>query len=608
MKREDTYTIYRSEARGEAVRDARNTSEGKKSFIRMKQKFLPKETAVPSEGNFAHLSGSYRPACKLFALITALLLLGANWNGAWGQTQINVPINEITASSTATSSFPFWDYDVDNLTDGRANTTWQSANNDNSPYLVLDLGSVQKVDVININFETRASNVTVTYSTDNNQGTGSAEISFPISQNGNNELRFDETISAKYIRLAFTRRNNNAVSISELSLEAKVEYTITPHNGTFPHVDVPTLVDTVYVRDGEERTLVTGNYEYYWYFRWYRRNMNEGAAEPTTIERITPTTEGANYLVEVTDDPSYFWAYNIRPLPGEDVYAEQKNHSYVASIVYKNENVELDSVFCDVSFNVDNLGVNPIGPIYQEPTIGKRYKFIIKPAEEMRKRLESVKAGEAMETIYITVPSGATNVNLPMDMEPNSYFWGNSANPTQGSYFQYSINDGAYTNVTITDERAENKKLISISGDSNGNGITNTQTVLVRAVSSGEETSSTIVKFVLTPQINSGFLTEDEIFPPLSMRLVTSIFSPSLSPIVIYPLPLVKVEIVGAYVDGLPIPSSSSFLTRDASEYLAGAAVNLHSALICLSYILSPIFISGRITSSSSAMSSVLSM
>lgn len=94
MKREDTYTIYRSEARGEAVRDARNTSEGKKSFIRMKQKFLPKETAVSSEGNFAHLSGSYRPACKLFALIAALLLLGANWNGVWGQQDPGNPSKE----------------------------------------------------------------------------------------------------------------------------------------------------------------------------------------------------------------------------------------------------------------------------------------------------------------------------------------------------------------------------------------------------------------------------------------------------------------------------------------------------------------------------------
>ena len=30
------------------------------------------------------------------------------------------------------------------------------------------------------------------------------------------------------------------------------------------------------------------------------------------------------------------------------------------------------------------------------------------------------------------------------------------------------------------------------------------------------------------------------------------------------------VEIVGAYVEGRPIPSSSSFLTKLASEYLAG--------------------------------------
>ena len=89
MTRQNTYDKYRS---GKAARDARNTSEGKKSFIRMKQKFLPKETAVSSEGNFAHLSGSYRPACKLFALIAALLLLGANWNGVWGQTTYNQTI------------------------------------------------------------------------------------------------------------------------------------------------------------------------------------------------------------------------------------------------------------------------------------------------------------------------------------------------------------------------------------------------------------------------------------------------------------------------------------------------------------------------------------
>jgi hypothetical protein len=37
----------------------------------------------------------------------------------------------------------------------------------------------------------------------------------------------------------------------------------------------------------------------------------------------------------------------------------------------------------------------------------------------------------------------------------------------------------------------------------------------------------------------------------------------------IYHLSII-VEIVGAYVDGLPIPSHSNFLTKDASVYLAG--------------------------------------
>jgi len=41
----------------------------------------------------------------------------------------------------------------------------------------------------------------------------------------------------------------------------------------------------------------------------------------------------------------------------------------------------------------------------------------------------------------------------------------------------------------------------------------------------------------------------------------------------IYPL-LIIVSIVGAYVEGLPIPSHSIFLTREASVYLAGGLEN----------------------------------
>lgn len=457
---------------------------------------------------------------KVCALAIVLLLLGGWTNMAWGQTKVD--IQSITASSTANSN------DEDQITLGNGNT-WTSYtsrygyNEDENPYLILDLGnSHEGVNMRNITFNgnTRPAGMTISYTNDISGGWPDwNEIDYSGDVQNGSSFTLSQTVSAQYIRLRFTRSGDrwngyNAVSISDLSL-AYVDMskiTITPHNGTFPHVDVPTLVDTVYVRDGEERTLVTGNYEYYWYFRWYRRNMNEGAAEPTTIERITPTTEGANYLVEVTDDPSYFWAYNIRNLPtggatgDQAVWNQQKEHKRVASIVYTG-NGELDSVFCDVSFNIDNLGINPSGPIYQEPTIGKRYKFIIKPAEEMRKRLESVKAGEAMETIYITVPEGATNVNLSMDMEANSYFWGNNAtSPIQGNAFEYSTDGTSYQEVVP--QSTDNMKLITLGGP-----INSTQTVWVRASSnsnSGTECPA-IVKYILTPQTNSGFLTENNI-------------------------------------------------------------------------------------------------
>jgi len=42
----------------------------------------------------------------------------------------------------------------------------------------------------------------------------------------------------------------------------------------------------------------------------------------------------------------------------------------------------------------------------------------------------------------------------------------------------------------------------------------------------------------------------------------------------IYPLSII-VEIVGAYVEGLPIHSDSNFFTKDASVYLAGGLENV---------------------------------
>ena len=65
-----------------------------------------------------------------------------------------------------------------------------------------------------------------------------------------------------------------------------------------------------------------------------------------------------------------------------------------------------------------------------------------------------------------------------------------------------------------------------------------------------------------------------------------------------YPLSWI-VEIILAYVEGLPIPFFSNSFTRAASEYLDGGLVNFWSSLISFKLRLSPSFNGGKISSSS---------
>ena len=66
--------------------------------------------------------------------------------------------------------------------------------------------------------------------------------------------------------------------------------------------------------------------------------------------------------------------------------------------------------------------------------------------------------------------------------------------------------------------------------------------------------------------------------------------------------------IIVAYVDGRPIPNSSSFLTKDASVNLGGGVVQCCSGKNLLIVILSPIFKGGNFTTSSSVSSSRVSL
>ncbi len=250
-------------------------------------------------------------------------------------------------------------------------------------------------------------------------------------------------------------------------------YTINPQEGKkFPQENVPTLVDTIYINGGESHILTIPNTRDYYYIRWYRKNTNG-----TTTERLS----GSTPLRKTFNGDSYFWLNGM----------SSRNNAFKINYEVSASDLTEDSVFCDLSFNVDELGIKPSNP-YTEPTIGKRYKFYIKNADEMRERLNSLPADEALETIRITVPRGATNVNLQMNMAPENYFWDS-----------YQGNDFQITGVT---RATSDGKLIKL-----GNNSINTETTVNVYALDNRTRGPLLAKYILTPQENSGFMTEEEI-------------------------------------------------------------------------------------------------
>ena len=197
------------------------------------------------------------------------------------------------------------------------------------------------------------------------------------------------------------------------------QYTIYYKNKTedakgSPQENIPTLEETVYIKNDETRILEVGNYKFYWYFRWYQKTGGE-----IKIDKLEPNSIWTGtYLQKIeNDDPSYFWRHGI----GSSVLAQYRRQ-YAAQIKYTSDGSE-DVVFCDLSFYVDDMGVF-LENTFTEPTLSKRYQFNIKPASEIENLLNDVTDGEALETFNITVPEGATGVNLQMDMTPENYYWG----------------------------------------------------------------------------------------------------------------------------------------------------------------------------------------
>lgn len=276
-------------------------------------------------------------------------------------------------------------------------------------------------------------------------------------------------------------------------------YTIEPQDGkTFPQENVPELVYTVYMEQNAERDLVISELAtdelnnadgYKWYVRWYRidGNKNPIANSVGTVLKTKSTRQRI-----ANSNQSIFWHNGC-----------SGGINDAAAITYhKPIGTDNDIVICDISPYTDGWsGNSPSGNSYTftEPTISKRYRFIIKSSDEIKKRLDQVEDNDALETIQMTVPKGATNVNLQIPLEPEDYFWEEN---NQGASFIYSINDDsreypvdANNNMISLDDPISQQTTIKVFARTNNN----------------RETSPCIVKFIITTQDNAALKLEANI-------------------------------------------------------------------------------------------------
>ncbi|MDY3069488.1 MAG: T9SS type A sorting domain-containing protein [Parabacteroides sp.] len=242
----------------------------------------------------------------------------------------------------------------------------------------------------------------------------------------------------------------------------------TTNNEPFvPQMDIPTRVDTLYIENEETRTLTIPDFKgitgdeyvsgYRWYMHWYRAKKTENgyelldAGDILTIKADSPYNTGRSCVLVETENnslKSYFWHTGILGNPQDASY-----------INFKAKGNEEDIVICDISHNLDVDGTSTPGENgilrikngilsfagskgdFVEPTIARRFMFIIKNPDNaidgIRTRLNAIVGSDTpLETFNITVPEGASGVNLQMNMTPENYYGDNF----QGNSFQYYIN------------------------------------------------------------------------------------------------------------------------------------------------------------------------
>lgn len=287
---------------------------------------------------------------------------------------------------------------------------------------------------------------------------------------------------------------------------------------------------------------------YNWFVHWYVKNGDKFIKERIGHHSVTVTKNmSANrggslsicngksagntgnadlyithdYFVKVKETDGLIWSNrlkdsNVIPEQTNGILSEYKRGLGIdaSTIAYTlpNDYADGDVVYCDVSVYQDGIWTpsssSDIKGTYAEPTLLKRYKYVIKKAEECPSYIQE-------KTIYyIDFPKDAESINLSMPYTPDNYFW-NDGKVHQGSKFQYRINsdnDADFKDFHLVTRKADldlqQTQKIEIN-----DALKNDFKVDVRAICN-ENTphqSGVIATFNFHPIENAKFILEDEI-------------------------------------------------------------------------------------------------
>ena len=300
---------------------------------------------------------------------------------------------------------------------------------------------------------------------------------------------------------------------------------------------VHTRTEIIYVEENASRELYlpelrindgVADASYQWYVHWYISKYSPSpgkiVGKDVYLDKEVASIRGGginggNYATDLRDagDNDLWWYdgfFNKEVSNGKWMHLA----SCASTIIYTapQDLSKADTLFCDVSSytDYDDSGLTGDEGTFKEPTLLKRYKYVIRPASECANTLAG---GNPLEQYNIDYPAESkSSINLTMLSLPGNYFWyanGNSGDMISAEGFEYRIGDnGSYVRFLeqgdLTDDTyarlLPQLQVVKISG-LNGQ---SKQVVSVRAINGGEN-SPILAQYTFNPISGSGFKLEE---------------------------------------------------------------------------------------------------